>query len=166
MHAHFTFNNNTYKVDLAQPIDLSLLLREGFGQVNCFWAPPVEYLPVVAGDFIGDTTKGGPVNFFNVRFNPHGNGTHTECVGHIAKEKYVLRDCLREAHFLAKLISVYPQKREDGDRVIVVENLMPFIEKGESNSLIIRTLPNEDTKKMQNYSGTNPPYIQIGRAHV
>jgi kynurenine formamidase len=159
MHAHFTFNKNSYKVDLAQPIDLSLLLREGFGQVNCFWAPPVEYAPVVAGDFIGDTTKGGPVNFFNVRFNPHGNGTHTECVGHIAKEKYVLRDCLREAHFLAKLISVYPQKREDGDRVIVVENLMPFIEKGESNALIIRTLPNEDAKKTQSYSGTNPPYI-------
>jgi arylformamidase len=159
MYAHFTYHNQSYKTDLSKPVDLSLLLREGFGQLNCFWAPPVEYQAVVAGDFIGDTSRGGPVNFFNVRFNPHGNGTHTECVGHIAKEKFVLRDCLTTAHFLAKLISIYPQKTVEGDRVIVLENLLPFVEKGESNALIIRTLPNEEAKMTQNYSGTNPPYI-------
>ena len=50
----------------------------------------MEYTPVVAGDFVGSTASGGPVNFFNIRVNPHGNGTHTECVGHIAREPYVL----------------------------------------------------------------------------
>ncbi len=159
MYAQFIYKQQACKVDLSKPIDLSLLLHEGFGQVNCFWAPPVAYEAVVAGDFIGDTTKGGPVNFFNVRFNPHGNGTHTECVGHIAKEKYVLRDCMLESHFWAKIISVYPLKEEGGDRVITLENILPFVEKDASKALIIRTLPNEENKKTQNYSGTNPPYI-------
>ena len=83
MQIHFQFNNQTFLADLQQPIDISILLRAGFDQVNCFWAPPVAYEPVRAGDFVGSTELGGPVNFFNIKVNPHGNGTHTECVGHI-----------------------------------------------------------------------------------
>ena len=35
------------------------------------------------GDWIGSVEKGSSVNFRNIKFNPHGHGTHTECVGHI-----------------------------------------------------------------------------------
>lgn len=159
MQITFTRQHKTFRADLSKPIDLSILLREGLENVNCFHAPPVEFWPVVAGDFIGSTAQGGPVNFFNVRFNPHGNGTHTECVGHIAKEKYVLRDCLPESHFWAKLVSIFPQKTDDGDRVILREQLEEVIEKNEAEALIIRTLPNDDLKRRTNYSGANPPYL-------
>lgn len=159
MQITFTHSNKTFRADLSQPLDLSMLLKEGLENVNCFYAPPVEYWPVVAGSFIGDTTKGGPVNFFNVKLNPHGNGTHTECVGHIAKERYVLRDCLAESHFFAKLVSIFPQKTDDGDRVIFREQLEVIFTKNEAEALIIRTLPNDDLKKRTNYSGANPPYL-------
>jgi kynurenine formamidase len=155
----FQHNGITYAADLSSPLDLSLPLLAGFETVNCFYAPPIEYTPVRAGDFVGSTLEGGPVNFFNVRLNPHGNGTHTECVGHIATERYVIRECLQESHFFAKLISLYPQKTEDGDRVILPEALKPLIEKNEVEALIIRTLPNDDYKRRTQYSGANPPYF-------
>lgn len=156
----FQHGGRAYQADLSQPIDLSMpLLADGQG-VNCFYAPWVEYSPVRAGDFVGSTAEGGGVNFYNIRVNPHGNGTHTECVGHIAQERYVLYDCLKESHFLAKLISIYPQRMDDGDRVITKEQLAEALQPGEATALIIRTFPNDDLKRRTNYSGANPPYIQ------
>ena len=155
----FTRNGQTYRADLSQPIDLSILLKEGLENVNCFYAPPVEYSPVVAGSFVGSTAQGAPVNFFNVRLNPHGNGTHTECVGHIARERYILGDCLREAHFWAKLVSLFPRKTDNGDRVIFRDQLEEVLAPGEAEAFILRTLPNDALKLRTNYSGANPPYL-------
>ena len=118
-----------------------------------------EFSPVRAGDFVGSTAEGGVVNFFNVRINPHGNGTHTECVGHIARERFVLRECLIQTHFLAKVVSLYPRKTEEGDRVIFQDQLEEVFARNEAEALIIRTLPNDDLKLRQNYSGSNPPYV-------
>lgn len=157
--ATFTHNGQTYRADLSRPLDLSIPLREGPGNVNCFWAPPMEAEPVVAGDFIGSTAQGGPVNFLNVRLNPHGNGTHTECVGHISKEKFTINQCLTRFHFLAKLVTVYPTRLPDGDRVILPEQIEEVLQPGEAEALIIRTMPNDERKLTTNYSGTNPPYL-------
>jgi len=143
---------------LSQPIDISIPLRDGLGNPNCFYAPPVEFSPVVAGDFIGSTRQGGLLNFMNVKFNPHGNGTHTECVGHIAKEVYTINNALGEFFFLAQLITLYPQQQTNGDRVIVktqLEDAFP----SEAQAVVIRTQPNDDTKSHRQYSGTNPPYL-------
>jgi hypothetical protein len=42
---------------------------------------------VVDGDFIGKgLLQGSSTNFNNIYFNPHGHGTHTECVGHITEK--------------------------------------------------------------------------------
>ena len=118
-----------------------------------------EFSPVRSGNFVGSTEAGGVVNFFNVRLNPHGNGTHTECVGHIARERFVLRECLLESHFLAKIVSLYPRRTEEGDRVIFQDQLQEIFSKNEAEALIIRTLPNGELKLRQNYSGSNPPYL-------
>lgn len=159
MQITLTRQNRTFRANLSRPIDLSILLKEGLENVNCFYAPPVEYTPVVAGNFVGSTARGGPVNFFNVKLNPHGNGTHTECVGHIARERYVLRDCLIESHFWAKLVSIFPRKTGDGDRVIFRDQLEEIFSENEAEALIIRTLPNDSLKLRTNYSGANPPYL-------
>ncbi|MCC7465029.1 MAG: cyclase family protein [Saprospiraceae bacterium] len=155
----FSFNSRSYSADLTRPTDLSIVLRNGAENPNCFWAPMPEFAPVRAGDFVGSTAEGGVVNFFNVRINPHGNGTHTECVGHIARERYVLHECLKNFHFLAKLLSIYPRRTDDGDRVIFRDQVEELLQAGEAEALIIRTLPNDDLKKRQNYSGANPPYL-------
>lgn len=147
-----------FQADLSKPLDISIPLREE-AQVNCFYAPLYETAPVIAGDFIGSTKQGGLVNFFNIKINPHGNGTHTECVGHIAKEKYTINESLEKFHYLAKVISVYPRKTENGDRVIHLDQIKDLIEKKETEALVIRTLPNDDLKLSTNYSGSNPVYL-------
>ncbi len=159
MKITFQKKGKNFAADLAHPLDISIPIRNGFENPNCFWAPPVEFSPVVAGDFVGSTEQGGVVNFFNIKINPHGNGTHTECVGHISKEKFTIRECLLEFHFLAKLVSIFPQKMDDGDRVILKNQIEEILQSGEVEALIIRTLPNENLKKRVNYSGSNPPFL-------
>ncbi len=154
-----TYQGSVYGADLSKPIDISIPIRAGLENVNCFYAPPVAYTPVVAGHFIGDTAQGGAVNFLNVQINPHGNGTHTECVGHIAKEKFSIHECLKNFHFFAKLVSIYPQKTVDGDRVIFRDQLEEALQGIVLEALLVRTLPNDDLKLTTNYSGANPPYF-------
>ena len=153
------YNGKTYKVDLKQPLDISIPLKNGMDNVNCFYAPPVEFSPVVFGDFIGATSAGSPVNFMNVRFNPHGNGTHTECVGHISKAKFSIQECLNRFIFFAKLVSVFPLKQQNGDRIIKRHQIEEVLQPSDIEVLIIRTQPNDDFKLKTNYSGANPPYI-------
>ena len=157
MKIQCSHNDKTYQVDLASPIDISIPLIPGEG-VNCFYAPPFSVEPVVAGDFIGSTQKGGPVNFYNFHINPHGNGTHTECVGHISKEKYTINRCLKEFHFIAQLITVTPRKAANGDLVITREEMRSKMN-GDTKALIVRTQPNGPEKKTAQYSGTNPMYV-------
>ncbi len=158
------FNGKWYEADLRRGYDLSIPLRRGVGQVNCFYAPPYRAEPVVTGDFTGSIKAGAPVNFFTMHITPHGNGTHTECVGHIDERPYVINDCLEVFHFLAEVVSVYPQKREDGDRVITEEQLRALFGESriEAEAFVLRTLPNDAGKLHWQYSGTNPPYVEAG----
>lgn len=153
------FDQKKYTANLAQPIDIAIPLRAGEGQVNCFWAPPMEAEPVVAGDFIGSTERGGPVNFFNLKLNPHGNGTHTECVGHISKEKYTINQSLTSFHFLARLATFFPARQPNGDRVVTADQVAEVLRPGEVEAFVLRTMPNDDLKLTTNYSGANPPYL-------
>jgi kynurenine formamidase len=159
MKIKFTFNSLTWVADLKKGHPISIPLRDGINNPNCFWAPPVSFEPLKAGDFIGSVVAGAPVNFFNVHFNPHGNGTHTECVGHITDLDCTVNRCLREHHFLAKLVTIWPTLQENGDRVITKEQLQEALQAGEAEALVIRTMPNPVEKLSRNYSGTNPPYL-------
>ncbi len=150
-------NGKNYQADLKAPIDISIPLVSKEEQVNCFYAPPFKTYPFESGDFIGSTKKGSPVNFYNVELNPHGNGTHTECVGHISKEGETINQTLKTFHFIARLISVNPSIKENGDRV--VDFIDECFTEDKPEALIIRTLPNQKSKKSENYSGQNPCYI-------
>jgi len=161
MIAQFTWAGQAYEANLNRPLDISIPLFEGETGVNCFYAPFYETAPVRQENFLGSTQEGGAVNFRNVRINPHGNGTHTECVGHISREPYSLLDCLSAFHFPALLITLYPQKQGDGDRLILREQLEEVLGETQSTpALVIRTMPNEKNFKWHaQYSGTNPPYL-------
>lgn len=166
MYAYCQILGKPHKANLRHPHDLSIPIQFDGTNPNCFYAPLPEASPVIAGDFIGDTSKGGLVNFKNVRLNPHGNGTHTECVGHIAKEPYHLPDCLQQYLFTARLLSVLPIRQDNGDAVIMREQLAEVLRPGETEAVIIRTLPNRDDKLQRQYSGTNPPYMHHEAAQL
>ncbi len=159
MNITFQHHDQKYEADLSRPFDISIPLNEGDQTVNCFYAPLMETSPVVAGGFIGSTAQGGLVNFMNVRLNPHGNGTHTECVGHISKKHYSINQSLNRFHFIVKVVSIYPTKDVNNDRVILRSQVKEILQKGEVEALIIRTMPNDELKLRTNYSGSNPPFV-------
>lgn len=152
-------SGKSYKIDLAAPISIAISVKPGKNNVNAFYAPNPHAEPVVAGNFIGSTEHGGPVNFFNLSINPHGNGTHTECVGHIAQEKYFITDSFNKHFFLCELISIKPMKEPNGDLVIHREQIKTQIKHTGIEAVAIRTLPNDKLKTVAKYSGHNPAYL-------
>jgi kynurenine formamidase len=163
------FSDSSY-FDTTKGIDLSIPLSADSDSVRAWYCEPVKIEPVVNGNFIGDVNQGGSVNFRNIFLNPHGNGTHTECVGHISKENFTLNQCLKEFHFKAAVISVQPEKIwndtfQSDDHVIskmilqAASSKLDLTKLKTCKALIIRTLPNELAKKHHNYSNTNPPYL-------
>lgn len=147
-----------YEVDLSRPFDISIPLRTGRDNVNAWYADPVKIEPVRMGNWIGDVKQGGSVNFRNVFLNPHANGTHTECVGHISKENYSLNQCMKQFFFLCKLITIQPEKI-DGDLIITRKQIEQLLNKNIPEAIVIRTLPNLNEKINRQYSNTDPAYI-------
>src|SRR5690606_32224749 len=104
-----------YSANLAEPLDISLPLREGQNNPNCYWADPVKFEIIESGSFIGSVAKGGSVNHQKITITPHGNGTHTECYGQISSDGVSVTQALSQYHHLAELISVEPMKVDTGD---------------------------------------------------
>jgi kynurenine formamidase len=159
IHIPVQWNGLTLHADLSEGHCIAIPLDHTTGQPNAYFAPLYEATPVKVGDWTGDTREGGSVNFYNIRLNPHGNGTHTECVGHISRDRYSIHKALDPGYKIAQLISVYPRQQENGDRIIDELEWEPDIE-----AIIIRTLPNHPDKLVRQYSGTNPPYLDANVA--
>lgn len=151
----------TYVADLTQPLDISIPLISGAAGPKCFDAPDFHIEPVRSGSWVGSTAEGGIVNFKNVSINPHGNGTHTECVGHISKEPVLINQVLTQSIFPAQLITIQPEKQQDGDKVINEKQISEAQITAGVKALIIRTTPNDESKLLRDYSETNPPYLTV-----
>lgn len=158
MKTTIEYKSTTFKIDLSKPIDISIPLRASADNVTAWYVNPPEFKPVMENGFIGDVNLGGAVNFRNIFFNPHGNGTHTECVGHISKENYTINQCLKQFTFYAKLVSIEPRIIE-GDSIITLKQIKEVWQNNDADAIIIRTLPNGDEKLSKQYSNTNPVYI-------
>lgn len=145
-------------VNLNEPIDISIPLDPTAGPL-AFHIPAPRFEPIRVGNFIGSVALGSSANCENLILNAHGNGTHTECLGHISKERITINQCLKKFHFLGLLITVSPKKIINGDYLIDEEMLdLTEIPQG-TEALIIRTLPNSNDKLTALYSGNNPCYF-------
>ena len=162
----FPFAGRTYTYDSTAPIDISLPLAADLAnQPNCFWAEPVQFDTIRVGRFVGSVALGGSTNYQRVHVTPHGNGTHTECYGHISPDPAVtLNQCLRRFLFVARLVSVAPRPQPNGDLVVLLADvqaaLMTQPDRAVAEALVLRTLPNDMAKRHRHYSGTNPTYIE------
>lgn len=155
MKIQLEHDRQAYQTDLSKAIDISIPA----GQVRCFYATEYQAQPLTASDFVGAVKEGSPVNFFDVQLNPHGNGTHTECLGHITEEQESLLEKLKQFHFTACLVSVPVSKLDNGDEIISKESLLQACPSKLPEAFILRTFPNSSEKLQKDYSGTNPPYL-------
>ena len=147
-----------YTVDLANPIDISLPLADSDQNPLAWYLEKPRIEPVTSGNWVGQVAQGSSTNFNNIYFNPHGHGTHTECLGHITKEFYSINRSLTTFFFMAELISITPTQ-VGGDEIITKDQIADKLNEKKPDALVIRTLPNALAKKNRNYSHTNPPYL-------
>ena len=159
MKTIITHNNSTVQIDLSKPLDISIPLTNNEQNPIAWYQSTPIIEPVKDGDWIGKVSKGkSSTNFNNIFFNPHAHGTHTECLGHITRDFYSINQCLKQFFFTAEVISVQP-KAIGEDLVITKEQIEKAINGKSTEAIIIRTLPNLETKKHLNYSNTNPAYL-------
>lgn len=185
----FEFNGKTIQFDEAKPFDISIPIDFYGEQVNAYGVEKASSTPCEAGEIVGDTRRGGSCNFEKITLIPHCNGTHTESVGHITNERISVLDCLRGSLFSAILLSVTPVspaetnetyvvKLEENDKLITrkaLENGKWKMESGKVEALIIRTVPNYQSKLTATYLEEIPPFFtteamefinEIGTKHL
>lgn len=155
----FVITVGTRRYDLSTAQEISLHINHDHAP-NAFGLPPASFDPFRIGSFVGSIEEGGPVRCDIVQLAPHGNGTHTECVGHIAGRGYNVTELMTDFMDEATLISV-PTSIHEGDTVVAATDLETAWKDRDTSTLIIRTLPNADAKRTMHWSGANPPYIHI-----
>lgn len=152
MKMTFTHENRVFNWDTNEFFDLSLSV--GASEASAYGIPASQIETYVDGGFIGDVKRGGSCNVNTIMFNPHGNGSHTECVGHISQEERNVNSVLQQHFFLAYLTSV------DSEGSVQSQDLqINAVEKTGIEALIIRTLPNSMDKKDRNWMGSDPTFL-------
>lgn len=159
MKATIQIQDQNFTVDFSQPLDISLPLTNDNQNPIAWYQDEPKIEPVTMGDWIGKVSEGkSSTNFNNIFFNPHAHGTHTECLGHITKDFYSVNQHLKTFFFLAELISIEPIAVGD-DFIITKEQVEKALDGTNPEAIVIRTLPNIESKKHKNYSHSNPPYL-------
>jgi kynurenine formamidase len=152
-------------IEPDRSIDISIPMSFNGPQPNAYGVAPAMSKAVAAGELVGDTRQGGSVNFEQYTLIPHCNGTHTECVGHITHERISVRSCLQDVIMPAVLVSVEPELCEDSSDLSIdaasLEAAVRSIPGALANAaLIVRTLPNDNSKLTAEYGEENiPPYF-------
>lgn len=150
-----------WRADLERPCDISLPLAFDAEQPRFFGAAPAHAQPLVSGNFQGDVHAGASCNCSTYTLTPHCNGTHTECVGHITRERVSIRDAAARSLLLAWLVTVEPAVLANGDRVITAEVLRaaagPIAHYAQA--AVIRTSPNSTAKFTRNYDASPAAYF-------
>jgi kynurenine formamidase len=152
-------NNETIQVDLSRPIDISLPLSNTEDNPIAWYIDKPIIEPVKFDEWVGKVSSGmSSTNFNNILFNPHGHGTHTECLGHITHNFYSVNQSLKQFFFTAELVSVELEDQE-GDFVITKAAIETALNGKKPEAIVIRTLPNDADKVSRKYSHTDPPFL-------
>ncbi len=166
-------NNRVCKINLENPIHISIPLDFNGAQPNAYAVEKAVSKPYETKDLIGDTRRGGSCNFEQVKFIPHCNGTHTESIGHITHARISVHDCLQDVFIPATLISIAPEEASKTNETYAVslnsedklltrnalENALGENAENFLDGLIIRTLPNEKDKLTKTYLDEIPPFF-------
>ena len=159
----------------SQGHDISIPLIFNGPQPNTYGVPIAKSQAFEGGGFVGDTRRGGGCNFEVYSFTPHCNGTHTECIGHIAEERISIREKLRDALHPATLLSIEPVSAIDStdayapaygeeDKIIDADSIRKGVQGIPAKflqALVIRTLPNDDSKTARDYMKQTPAFFSI-----
>jgi len=178
VQARIAIDGREVGVDLSRPADLALELDFSGPQPRHFGAPRASSRPFEAPGFKGSVARGASCNCELITLIPHCNGTHTECAGHLTRERLDAWRVAPAGLVPALLLSVAPAPAaaEDtepppqaGDRLITraaLEQAWPAHLPFAPRALIVRTLPNGPDKRARDYTGQTPPYLSRQAAEL
>jgi len=153
------------RAELSSAVDLSIPLAFDGPQPEFFGAPRASSTPLAVGEWIGDTSRGSGCNVAVHQLVPHCNGTHTECVGHIVDDACHVSDLALEALMPATLVTVAATEHGEIDRGTIEAALETFPRRGLRRGLILRTTPNDETKRARAYTADDaPPFLGVDAA--
>ena len=165
-----------WEVDGGRPLELGVSLDFQGDQPRAFEMPRARSRAVEGDGFVGDRRRGGSVNCETVEITPHGNGTHTEGVGHLTEDRIPVGDAAGEALIAATVLTApvrhlgstdetYRGRCDGADRVVCGADF----ERGFSNlgvgdefaTAVVVRLDRQTTSfdPAADHSGTNPPYL-------
>lgn len=170
-----TLDKQRFDFDTSLVRDLSIPLEFNGSQPRVYGVNKAGSHAYEGDGFIGDTRMGGACNFEKLTLVPHCNGTHTECIGHITHKRFSVQEQLKDSLIPCTLISILPENamnsseeydppKEMGDIFVsrnALERALKPVSKLFLKALIIRTLPNDDTKLSRNYSVQKPPFLSL-----
>lgn len=176
MKARITAGQREIDCDLSNPTSLAIELDFSDRQPRHFGAPAATSQPYSVAGFSGSVEHGASCNCHILTLNPHCNGTHTECVGHLTRERADAHKVAPLGLIPALLLSIEPMDAsaasestepapQPGDRLISRRALEDRWRKNavalqfEPRALAIRTLPNSPEKRHQDYGDQAPPYL-------
>jgi kynurenine formamidase len=164
--------------DAAAAHSLALELDFDGRAPQWFGAPAPACNALRAGSFNGRVSAGASCNASTFSLTPHCDGTHTEGVGHLTRERHDARDAVPAGYVAALLVTVTPSAagisgesarpapRHD-DLLITQQALaaawpqgLPFA----PAALIVRTLPNGDAKRTRDYTRQGAAYLSLQAA--
>ena len=168
----FTKNNKVYKFDSTGGIDISIPLDFYGAQPRAYGVEKASAKAYISDNFVGDIRRGGSCNFEKYTLIPHCNGTHTECIGHISDDRIFINETLKDTLVPSSLITVIPVNalssddsylagKEKDDLLIDKKSLMELTKSDRDflEGLIIRTLPNDESKKYRDYMKEPAPFF-------
>jgi len=173
VQARVAIDGREITIDLSRPTDLALELDFSGPQPRHFGAPRASSRPYETPGFSfrGSVGRGGSCNCELITLIPHCNGTHTECAGHLTRDRLDAWRVAPAGLVPAVLLSVSPEAAgaettepapQPADRLItarVLERAWPTAVPFAPRALVIRTLPNSADKRARDYTTQTPPYL-------
>ncbi len=171
MQARVRVDGRELAVDLAHPTDLALELDFAGPQPRHFGTPRASSVAYESPGFRGSVESGASCNCRVITLIPHCNGTHTECSGHLTRERLDAWRVAPAGLVPALLLSVAPEApgAEGSEPAPLPADLLitrralgrawPAVLPFEPRALVIRTLPNGEEKRSHDYSDETPPYL-------
>jgi kynurenine formamidase len=177
MQAELNFGGQKVRVALDRGVSLAIAVDFAGTGPRHFGAPPPASKPYAVGSFSGSVATGASCNCSTLTLIPHCQMTHTESVAHLTRESGDTWRVVPRGLLPAVVVSVVPEPARESsestdpqpwgtDTLITQRRLRAAWPMGrapmnhiEPVAAIIRTLPNETSKRARDYSELVPPYL-------
>ena len=170
MKIQIEHNNRLYKINSNEGTRISIPMNFNKDQNPKFYDtnnPEKKYYSSNQVEY--SLSRGAGCNVPLINMNIHCSGTHTESANHVVSEGKLIGDIQNTDFIPSQLISVssenstsenYHVSYNDNDRFIT-KNILSSIDFDLDfmDSIIIRTLPNDDSKKTMNYNDDHHPFL-------